>query len=66
MSRVEQIEDQIRALNQDEFKSFRNWFAQFDAEVWDRQIEDDAKGETLPNMAERALEDHASGRSTVL
>jgi hypothetical protein len=66
MSRVEQIEGQVKELSPDELSAFRNWFVQFDAEIWDRQIEADAKNGKLLSLAERALEDHKSGRSTIL
>jgi hypothetical protein len=41
MSRVEGIEGQVRELTPEELKSFREWFAQFDADAWDRQLESD-------------------------
>ena len=66
MSRVEQIVGQVKELRPDELRSFRNWFVRFDAEIWDQQIEADAKNGNLLSLAERALEDHKSGRSTLL
>ena len=66
MSRVESIEDQLKALSAEELKAFRDWFAQFDAEVWDRQIESDAKSGKLNDLAESALRDHQAGHSTEL
>jgi len=66
MSRVEHIEGQVKSLSLDELKAFRDWYEQFDAEVWDNQIEADAKNGKLRSLAERALQDHESGRSTVL
>ena len=66
MGNVEQLESQVRGLNADELKAFRNWFAQFDAEAWDRQIEADTKNGALSSLADRALADHAAGRSTTL
>jgi hypothetical protein len=66
MSRVEHIEGQVKSLGLDELKAFRDWFAQYDAEAWDDQIEADAKNGKLRSLAERALQDHESGRSTVL
>ena len=66
MSRVEQIEGEIRALNQDELKAFREWFLRFDADAWDEQIEADVKSGKLKALAQRALRDHQAGRSTVL
>lgn len=66
MSRIESLEDQVKSLNAEELKSFREWFAGFDADAWDAQIEADAKSGKLQALAERARRDHESGRSTVL
>ena len=66
MSRVNNIEGQVKSLTAEELKAFREWFAKFDAEAWDMQIEADAKNGKLRSLAERALRDHASGRSSRL
>jgi hypothetical protein len=66
MSRVESIEGQVRNLSPDELKAFRDWFANFDAEAWDSQIETDAKNGKLRDLKERALRDHEAGRSSRL
>ena len=66
MSRVERIENEVESLSPEELKAFRDWFAEFDAEIWDRQIEDDAKRGKLQSLAERALRDHEAGRSSDL
>lgn len=61
MSRVEQIEGQLKTLTPEELKAFRDWFARFDAETWDQQIESDARDGKLRSLAERALRDHLIG-----
>ena len=66
MSRVEDIEGQVKSLSSEELKAFRDWFAKFDAEVWDAQIEADVKEGKLRSRAEKALRDHESGRSSRL
>jgi hypothetical protein len=66
MSRVEQLEQQIAELDPTELRALREWFALFDAEVWDRQIECDAKSGKLSGMAERAIRDFHAGRATEL
>lgn len=66
MSRLEQLEQQIVELDASELKALRAWFERYDAEVWDRQIESDAKSGKLARLAERALRDHQAGRSTEL
>jgi len=66
MSKVKDIENQVKELSSEELAAFREWFAQFDAEAWDRQFEADAKAGKLDGLAERALRDHAAGRSKPL
>ena len=66
MGRIENLEEQIRALSPEEFARFREWFAQFDAEAWDRQLEADVKAGKLDKLAERTLRAHAAGQSTEL
>jgi hypothetical protein len=66
MSRVERIEGEVQNLSAKELKAFRDWFARFDAAAWDQQIEADADNGKLRSLADRALEDHEAGRSTVL
>jgi hypothetical protein len=66
MSRVERLEAQIKSLSPDELEAFRLWFAAFDADAWDRQIQTDSREGKLAALAERALKDHKAGRSTIL
>lgn len=66
MSRIEEIESRIKELDPEELSVLRRWFLEFDADVWDRQIEADARMGKLDSLAEDALKDHENGRSTVL
>jgi hypothetical protein len=66
MSRVEDIEDQVKSLNLEELKAFREWFASFDEEVWDAQIEADMRSGKLRSLVDRALRDHKMGQSSLL
>ncbi len=66
MSNVENIKDRIKELSPEELREFREWFIKFDAEPGDPQIKADVKGGKLDRLAERALRDHAAGRSTKL
>lgn len=66
MSRVKEIEDAVRRLPPDDLAAFRRWFAEFDAELWDRQLEADATAGRLDDLAEEALEDLRQGRCTDL
>ena len=66
MTKVENIEKEVRALNDAELGAFRRWFMEFDAEVWDRQIERDCASRRLAELAKKSLKDHESGSSTEL
>ena len=66
MSRLESVENEVKRLTSDELRAFRDWFAEFDANTWDRQFESDARSGRLDGLAERALRDHKAGKSTDL
>jgi hypothetical protein len=61
MNKVEEIEREIQKLTPSELGTFRKWFLEFDAEAWDRQIEEDARSGKLDRMASRALKSFESG-----
>jgi len=66
MSNLESLEVQVKGLSSEELRSFREWFSEFDAEVWDRQFENDARNGKLDRLAEQALRDHEQGLTTEL
>ncbi len=66
MSSIEEIETAVARLPREDLARFREWFAEFEARVWDREIEEDVEAGRLDELAERALRDHDSGHSTEL
>jgi len=66
MSKVESIEQQIKALSPEELLQLRAWFLEFDWALWDRQLERNVATGKLDALAEEALRDHASGKTTPL
>ena len=66
MSKVEELGKEIEKLSPAELAEFRRWYAEFDAQVWDRQFEADVKAGKLDALAEKALREHAAGKSTEL
>jgi hypothetical protein len=66
MSKIEQIEREIQGLTPEELAAFRKWFLEFDAVIWDRQIEEDARAGRLDTLADKALKDFKSGRCSEL
>ncbi len=61
MTRIEQIQSQIEALSQQDFARLREWFAEKDWLIWDRQIETDAAAGKLDFLLAEALAAKAEG-----
>lgn len=66
MNTVPEIEQAIRALEPQDLAALREWFAAYDAEIWDRQLEQDVAAGRLDRFAEEALRDLSAGRCTDL
>lgn len=47
MSTVKEIESAISRLSCNDLSELRDWFSAFDADAWDRQIEQDARNGRL-------------------
>jgi len=59
---VEELEKAVAELPPDKLAKFRAWFEAFDAELWDRQIEEDAKNGKLDKLVEKSEADFRAGR----
>jgi hypothetical protein len=63
---MEKLEREIQKLSPEELADLRDWFRKYDAEAWDRQIEEDVRGGRLDGLAEQALAAHKAGRTKEL
>jgi hypothetical protein len=66
MNTVQEIAAAISKLSRAELAAFRAWFAEFDANAWDRQLEEDVAAGRLDALAGEALRDLREGRCTDL
>ena len=66
MSSIQEIEQAIRQLSSEDLSAFRAWFIEFDASLWDRQLENDIAVGRLDELANEALLDLREGRCTDL
>jgi len=66
MTNLEKLEKHVRGLSPDELRSFRAWFAEFDAGVWDEQIESDSESGKLDEMVSEAKAEHKAGKTRPL
>jgi len=63
---VEELELAVKKLPQPDYACFAAWFAEYQAEQWDRQIEDDLRAGRLDAVIKNARDDIAAGRSKPL
>ena len=66
MGKIEDIERQVQALSLEELAPFRAWFLEFDWAAWDYRLERDVHAGRLDALGEKALRDHAAGKTTPL
>ena len=62
MDTAQEIQLAVSQLSADELARFREWFDRCDAEVWDRQFEEDAKSGKLNQVVKQAIADFRSGK----
>lgn len=63
---IHEIEQAITELPLNELARFRQWFEEFDAQIWDEQFEHDIKSGKLDQLANKAVKDFRAGRSKEL
>jgi hypothetical protein len=61
MTKLEKIEQEIETLSQADVRKLADWLEEYKSDLWDRQIEADAKAGKLDRLAEQALSDHRAG-----
>jgi len=66
MGAVEKLELLVKSLSPEELAKFREWFAEFDAQIWDRQIEADAAAGKLDRLIEESMAEHRANKSRPL
>lgn len=66
MTTVAEITGAVKRLPKRDLARFRKWFAEYDATVWDRQIEADDTAGKLLSLVREAQRDHRTGRTKEL
>lgn len=60
MGNVKSIAQAVKSLPPMELAEFRRWFAEFDGNAWERQIEQAAASGKLAQLAAEALADYSA------
>jgi hypothetical protein len=66
MRSVEEIEAEIAKLTPAEVHRVAKWLAKYEAELWDKQIEEDASAGKLDRFVQEALEEYRQGKTRPL
>ena len=66
MSEIEQLEQTVSNLSPKDLAQFRTWFLEFDARVWDGQIEADLKAGKLDKVIAEARTEYEKGKTRPL
>lgn len=66
MTRIEEIERAVQDLAPEDLREFRRWFREFDARIWDEELERDIEAGRLDSLADEALKDLHEGRTRPL
>ncbi len=66
MTKIEQLERDVQSLSHQELALFRSWFAEYDWDAWDRQLEADVASGKLDKFAREALAELERGETTDL
>ena len=66
MSTLQEIEHAVSQLSPNDLATFRAWFEDFDASIWDRPFEEDVAALRLDTFAEETMRDLREGRCTDL
>jgi hypothetical protein len=61
MSTVKEIESAIQKLKPEEIHAVADWLQEYREELWDKQIETDAKAGRLDKLMDEAKQDYRTG-----
>jgi len=62
MSEVEELETRVRNLPSEGLARFRDWFHEFENELWDHQIQSDFKAGKFTGLIDEARKEFAQGK----
>jgi hypothetical protein len=63
---IQDLKQAVTQLPPKDLERFREWFEEFDAQVWDRQFASDAETGKLDKIAEQAINEYRTGKAKEL
>lgn len=55
---ISELEQAVTQLSEKDFARFREWFEEYEAKLWDEQIERDAKAGKLDKLIAKVAEEY--------
>ncbi|MFW6257499.1 MAG: hypothetical protein ACOC11_01830 [Prolixibacteraceae bacterium] len=62
MTTLKEIEKAVSNLSEERLSEFREWFNEFNNQMWDEKLKKDINSGKLDNMASEALTDYSTGK----
>jgi hypothetical protein len=66
MKSVKEIEAEIAELSPVDIRQIAKWLAEYESDLWDKQIEDDSTSGKLDRYIAEALEEYSKGKTRPL
>ena len=63
MNALEQLEQQVLRLSSEDLAEFRAWFLELDHQLWDKQLEADARAGKLDRLINEARAEFKAGKT---
>jgi len=63
---IQELESQVAQLSKPDLDAFAQWFEEFVADAWDKQIESDMANGKLDRLAQQADAEFEAGQCTSL
>ncbi|MBE3037467.1 MAG: hypothetical protein IMZ62_01445 [Chloroflexi bacterium] len=63
---IQELKQAVIQLPPKDLVRFREWFDEFDAQIWDKQFEADAESGKIDKIAEQALNNYRAGKDKEL
>ncbi len=66
MDALEHLEQQVLQLSSEDLEKFRAWFLELDHQLWDKEIEADARAGKLDHLINEARAELKAGKTRAL
>ena len=63
---LDDLANAVAGLSNEDLARFRAWFIDFDSVAWDHQFEEDVAAGRLDALADEAIQEHESGKTSAL